>query len=333
MNGGSMKNRIGVLMPVYNAEPYIKEAIDSILNQTYSNFDFYIINDGSSDKSDEIIRSYTDERIHYLVNDQNRGLVYTLNRGLDLIENEFIARMDNDDIAFPDRFEKQLKFMDSHQNIVACGSQVQYFGTSDIIPEYPLNHDEIKARFITANAIVHPTAFIRSEFINEQNIRYDEEHTYLEDYNFWLDVSRKGKLANHPEILLKYRWHGQNMTAEGTEKRQDRYKKIYHFILEELGIEPTEERKQLHLELSLRTKSIQDVSRLYRHIQLILSQNKDLNIYPQKELKIVLEKLWDKIFFKVRDSGLRQTFRYWKLRKGIKVYELKYALSKLFRSN
>ena len=100
----NQKSLISVLMPVYNVEKYLQEAIESILNQTYSNFEFLIINDGSSDKSGEIINSYNDSRIVYLQNNKNKGLVYTLNYGISLAKGEYIARMDGDDISLPDRF-------------------------------------------------------------------------------------------------------------------------------------------------------------------------------------------------------------------------------------
>ena len=121
-------------MPVYNGERYLREAIDSILNQTFKDFEFLIINDGSTDLSVEIIESYADKRISLAHNGQNLGLITTLNRGFDLACGEYIARMDCDDISLPDRLEKQVVFMDNHPEIGICGSWVSAISDEKLIP-------------------------------------------------------------------------------------------------------------------------------------------------------------------------------------------------------
>lgn len=119
--------KVSILLPVYNAESTIRETIDSILNQTYTDFDVVIINDGSSDNSEQTILEYKDERIHYYKNESNRGLIYTLNRGIELCKGEYIARIDADDIMLPTRLEEQIKFMEEHPAIIASGSAVIKF--------------------------------------------------------------------------------------------------------------------------------------------------------------------------------------------------------------
>lgn len=326
-------SRIGVLMPVYNAAPFLEEAIDSILNQTYKEFDFYIINDGSIDNSEAIIESYQDDRINYLKNDTNRGLVYTLNRGLNEIRNEFVVRMDSDDIAMPQRFELQIKYMDANPEVMASGTQIQYFGQSDAQPIFPLTHNELKAKLILAHGIVHPTAIYRKEFIDENKIRYEEEFYFIEDYNFWLKVSKSGRLGNISDVLLKYRWEGQNVTAKNWHTREGRYKLIYQDILRELEIEPTEINKQIHLELGFNSEKIGEISLIYNHIKLILNQNKKLRIYPQRELELELFKAWDKLFYKVADDGLLKTMRFWGLSRKITWKQLRYIIARLLKRN
>ena len=119
-----------VLMPVYNAEKYVAEAIDSILNQTFNDFEFLIINDGSTDNSLDIIKSYDDPRITIINNETNLGLSHTLNKGIELARGEYIIRMDADDISLSIRLEKQIEFMDSNQHIGICGSWIQTFDKS-----------------------------------------------------------------------------------------------------------------------------------------------------------------------------------------------------------
>ena len=115
-------------MPAYNAEKYINEAIDSILAQTFTDFEFIIIDDGSTDSTCAIVESYSDSRIRFFKNEHNLGVAATLNRGLDLARGEYIARMDADDISLPTRFEKQAAYMDSHPDVVVCGTGVECFG-------------------------------------------------------------------------------------------------------------------------------------------------------------------------------------------------------------
>ena len=131
----AVQPKISVVMPAYNAENYIREAIDSILAQTFRDFEFLIIDDGSTDHTVEIIRSYSDSRIRLYQNERNMGVAATLNRGLDLARGEYIARMDADDISLPERFAKQAAYMDAHPDVAVCGSNIILF--SEGAPERP----------------------------------------------------------------------------------------------------------------------------------------------------------------------------------------------------
>lgn len=115
---------ISVVLPAYNVQDTIGESIDSILSQTFTDFELIIINDGSQDNTEEVIHAYSDKRIRYYRNEKNEGLIYTLNRGLDLAQGKYIARMDADDVSLPTRFEKQVKVMEESPNIVVCGTQI-----------------------------------------------------------------------------------------------------------------------------------------------------------------------------------------------------------------
>src|SRR5688572_768328 len=127
---------ISVLMPVYNAGPYLKESIESVLAQTYDNFEFLIINDGSTDSSEKEILSYNDVRIHYVKCETNSGLIATLNQGLALATGKYIVRMDADDICRPQRFEKQVRFMENHPEIGICGCCADVIDRKDVKMKY-----------------------------------------------------------------------------------------------------------------------------------------------------------------------------------------------------
>lgn len=196
---------ISVVMPVYNGEKYLSEAIDSILNQTYTDFEFIILNDGSTDKTEEIILSYDDPRIVYVRNKENLRIVKTLNKGIELAKGKYIARMDADDISFPERFEKQIKFMEDHLNVGICGTWVQTFGAINETWKVPASHDGIIMKMIFHSSLMHPTVFIRKSILFGLDYVYDETYTKVEDYALWIYLSDKTEFANVPKILLKYR--------------------------------------------------------------------------------------------------------------------------------
>jgi len=199
--------RASVILPAYNAEKTIREAIDSVLEQTFRDFELIIINDGSTDSTHSIISDYKDNRIVYLQNDGNKGLIYTLNRGLETSKGEYIIRMDADDICFPHRFEKQIRFMDCNPDIAASGTQIYQFGFSENNQDVnPTSFEDLQYQIVITVPIFHPTAIIRKEALLRHNLKYNEDYKHTEDYKLWVDFVTHGeKLANIEEICLKYR--------------------------------------------------------------------------------------------------------------------------------
>lgn len=208
---------ISVLMPVYNGEKYLKEAIDSILNQTYTSFEFLILNDGSTDKTEEIILSYNDPRIIYIKNNQNLQIVKTLNKGIKLAKGKYIARMDADDISLPERFQKQVQFMEENSDIDLCGSWLETFYKDRItnVSRPKTFNDDIKVALLFNTSFMHPTVFGKKSFFSE--LFYNKNMVGAEDYELWIRGIDKYTYANIPLILLKYRRHAnQTNTTEQT---------------------------------------------------------------------------------------------------------------------
>jgi glycosyltransferase involved in cell wall biosynthesis len=196
---------ISVVMPVYNGEKYLREAIDSILSQTYTDFEFIILNDGSTDKTEEIILSYTDPRIVYVKNEDNLQIVKTLNKGIGIAKGKYIARMDADDISLPERFEKQFKFMEENPEVGVCGAWIETFGNQSLFWQYPVNHNEIRISLLFYSCMGHPTVMIRNDF--RDLLFYDQNYNKAEDYELWQRLVRITKFHNLPFFLLKYRLH------------------------------------------------------------------------------------------------------------------------------
>jgi glycosyltransferase involved in cell wall biosynthesis len=208
---GSKSPRVTVLMPVYNGEQYLPEAMESILNQSFTDFEFLIINDGSTDQSVSIINSYPDPRIQLVENEGNIGLVHTLNRGIDLTKGEFIARMDCDDISMPDRLSKQLALMEQHPEVGVCGGWIEYFMGRQLLMDFPVSDEDIKQALLSYNPMAHPAVMIRVKVIKTNHIYYDPEYQHVEDYELWARLAAITCFINIPEVILKYRIHPEQI--------------------------------------------------------------------------------------------------------------------------
>lgn len=200
-------------MPAYNAEKHIGEAISSVLNQTFTDFEFLIINDGSTDSTEKIIRKFNDDRINLVRNSSNLGLITTLNKGLELAKGKYIVRMDSDDISLPERLMCQFDFMEMNISVAACGGWTKMFGGSRLrlFKLNKIRSEDIPAMMFIDPPLSHPSAIIRKSVLQKYNIRYDSRYLYCEDYKLWFDLSKVGKLANIHMILLRYRLSGEQI--------------------------------------------------------------------------------------------------------------------------
>lgn len=179
---------VSIIMPVYNGEMYLRDAVDSILSQTYKNFEFLIINDGSTDGTEEILEKYTDKRIKILNNNENKGLIYSLNRGLKISKGKYIARMDADDIALNNRLYEQVKYLENNKDIAMCDGVIKVFKNNIKFINKKVNKyissGEIKVKLLFRNPVVHPAVMIRRSSIEKYNLEYNVQDKGIEDYGF-----------------------------------------------------------------------------------------------------------------------------------------------------
>jgi glycosyltransferase involved in cell wall biosynthesis len=238
MRNNSTNPIVTVLMPVYNTEKYLKEAIDSILNQTLGDFEFIIIDDASTDASVSIVQSYIDSRIKLVIKPQNTGYTTSLNMGLEMAKGKYIARMDSDDISVLDRFEKQVVFMEEHDDVAVCGSWFKCIGTNEVI-QHPATNDAIKVAFLSYCAIGHPTVMLRNSFLKEHHLIYNTDMEPAEDYDLWCRIVRIGKLANIPEVLLQYRLHNSQVSSLRGAKQRHISNQVKMSLLNLLILKPT----------------------------------------------------------------------------------------------
>lgn len=301
--------KVTVLMPVYNGEEYLREAIDSILSQTFADFEFLIINDGSTDGSVEIIESYQDPRIRLFHNESNLNLRTTLNKGLKLARGEYIARMDCDDVSLPQRLAKQVKFMDLHPDIGICGSGVKLIGNKLIknkngsVWKYPEDSSTIRCKMIFESPLAHPTLIMRNNLLVKFKLNY--RTTYAEDYDFLIRSSKHFSLANMAEILLFYRIHSDNISKLYKNEYLISSEKIRMEQLKALGLKPKKEEFALHSSLSRysysKTESYMKQSNAW--LCKLRGANMKRNIYPERVFSLVLGEKWRYVCYSASDVG------------------------------
>lgn len=239
--------KVTVLMSAYNAENYIKEAIESILSQTFTDFEFIIINDASTDSTGKIIDSYCDPRIKVINNEVNSGLAKSLNTGLNEAEGKYIARMDADDVSLPERFRKQYDFMEQKPDVDLCGTFYEAAGVENDAVETPVTHADIKDMLFFNNCIAHPAVMMRRSTISKFDIKYNENLRSAQDYELWCREADRLKYANIPEILLKYRVH-ENQTGSAKKKEQDdTADKVRIRNLDKIGVSLTDTEQNIYL--------------------------------------------------------------------------------------
>ncbi|MSU55007.1 MAG: glycosyltransferase [Candidatus Taylorbacteria bacterium] len=288
---------ISVIMPVHNGEAFLTDAIDSILKQTYTNFELIILSSANtSTESLEIISNFKDSRIYHIRRDANLTyLPAALNHGIDLSKGEYIARMDSDDISLPHRFETQIKFMEEHQEITIAGSYAKTIGRNPgITMRHPLNHEEIRASLLFHSSLIHPTVMMRKQILNELNLRYDPTLERTEDYEFWYRASKVVKIANIPKVLLYYRTHEDQASYKTPEKQAVVRDSICADAFGKLGIPLSTDEKALYENVRQYRKlsSPEDLLKISEWFLKIDNANETSKVYNQKALQKVLSQEW-----------------------------------------
>ncbi len=206
--------KVSVLTPIYNTNPaHLRECIDSILSQTFTDFEFVILNDSPDNTEIEnIVKSYKDKRIKYHKNTKNIGITASRNKLLDLARGEYIAVFDHDDISMPTRLEKEVKYLDENPDVGAVSSNTQWFPQHNITC-HPANNLDIKKSLMFAMVFAHTAMMVRKSVLDDNNIRYESDYSPAEDYMLVLRLISHTMLHNLQEILVKYRFDGVNNTT------------------------------------------------------------------------------------------------------------------------
>lgn len=224
---------VSILMPVYNTAPYLREAMDSMLAQTFTDFELIVLNDCSPDNADEILDTYDDPRIVRYKGEKNVGLSNVLNVGIEMAQGNYIARMDSDDVSLPNRLQVQMDFLESHPEIDLCSCGMQLFGARDEVWIREQNPEKVKITALFFSPILHASSVWRKECFEQKGLRFRQKMVPAEDYDLWTRALLKGlKLVNLPDVLYRYRIHDAQATLQ-TDKTAGKSREVQMAYLRE----------------------------------------------------------------------------------------------------
>jgi glycosyltransferase involved in cell wall biosynthesis len=239
--------KVSVILPVHNGMPYLPEAVQSIQAQSSRDWELVLIDDGSQDESASYIEAFEDDRIRIHTNPAQMGLAASLNKGFALASGEYIARMDADDVAEPQRLERQIRYFENHAEVAICGTWARTFGgRKDQEWRYPERDADIKAEMLFASVIVHSSAMFKRSAIAELGIRYDESLEAAQDYALWVEYKDQVRFANVPEFLMHYRIHTEQVGERIGARQQEVAEQVREKQLADLGIDANSIEKALH---------------------------------------------------------------------------------------
>lgn len=287
---------ISVILPVYNAEKFLKQAIESVLSQSFTEFEIILINDGSTDDSEKEIKAFNDSRIRYFLNKTNLGLIDTLNKAIGLSRGKYIARMDADDICEPNRFEKQFNHLESNPDVVICGSWAKIIDESNATKGRIKRIDSnelIRANMLFTTPFIHPTVMIRREIFDTHLYNADAKH--CEDLELWVRLSQNlhYKFHNLPNYLLKYRIHPSNISVTQNDYQTEKRKELIKPYLENLVGKVTNEELNIHfLAFSPLPVSKSERLEIKNWLVNLSKMNNSKKLFEQNSLNALLLSRW-----------------------------------------
>jgi len=309
---------VSVLMPCFNAALYLKESIESILNQTYQKLEFVIIDDGSTDGSWSILESYQvqEKRIKLHKNQENLGLIATLNKGIPLCKGKYIARMDADDISLPERLEKQVDFLEKYNEYALVGTGYTFFSEHQANRRFVLQCLEMCSSLINVRSLFytpfnHASILIRNEVM--QTYFYDDEYPIAEDYELFTRIIKSYKGANLQEVLMHIREAIKSNSRSNVQQQLSSVKKIYQNQLDYYNIPYSEQELSLHLLLSesnATVPSIKELNEIVKWLILLKNFNQANHFFPQNTFNRTLAIVWYKTCNKSASLGWKTFFVY-----------------------
>ncbi len=265
--------RLTVLMPTYNVAPWVEEAIQRVLQQTYTDFELLVVDDGSTDNTLEHVKAIKDPRIRIAAFPNNVGLADNLNRGLDLITTELVARMDGDDIAEPDWLETGIRVLDSQSDIDICSFGFQFFGIKTSLVRFPEFHEDSKAQMLFGCTVIVPV--MRRKVFTDNHLRYLTDTFPAEDYSLWAEAYRVAKVYNVQRTLFHYRTHPTQISTARRQAQIEKSNEVRLRMLDWLNPSFNDEEKQYFLNnfVPCKIEKREDIERLKQFAELLITRN------------------------------------------------------------
>lgn len=295
--------KISIIMPVYMAEKYVKYAVESVLNQSYSDFELIVIDDKGTDNSISIVEGIKDSRIKILENDINRGIAFSRNRGIENAAGEYIALMDDDDFTPVYRLKIENEFLDSNPDISVVGGAKNTIDEHNNLINYNNgqmihNPDRVRAELLFHDVVANGSTMFRKEFVLSHAIKYQNNMNGMEDYRFWIDCSVSGKIVNLDHVLLYWRDNPENETSKNTSlqklERQETFKKIQEYALKTNGFSLNEDELKCFqkgfAEGGKAFSNKEDLEQLYLVLRKIIKQGKEKTF--SKQLDFVCKRMF-----------------------------------------
>lgn len=283
---------VSVVLPVYNGEAFLREAVDSILSQTFRDLELLLIDDFSTDGSRRIAEDYAqrDARVRVITNTHDKGLAGAENTGLEAATGTYIARMDHDDISLPERLERQVAFLEAHPEVTLCGTWVRLIGKhAGVEWKLPTDWDTIRCTMLFCGALAHPTVMWRRADFERHHWRYDAAYK-SDDYELWTRIAEQAWLVNLPEILFLYRTHEKSYTQEQYQGQRQSDRQIHLQQLQRMELVPTADELDLHERLSL--AQLQPTREFARQaiawLDKLLAANERSGFFPETAFEQVL---------------------------------------------
>lgn len=314
------KPKVSVVLPVYNTEQYLKQAIESILKQTFTNFELIIVSHHDTNKESlDIINSFNDSRIKHIKTPRGTNLPGSLNIGIDEASGEYVVRMDSDDISLRHRLKRQVDYMDKNPTIGISGSKCKTFGSFESVSKPFTDPEDIKANMLFATSLVHPSVIIRKNLLDKFRLRYNPSLSHTEDYDMWVRCVKHFPISNLNEILIHYRVHKKSNFQIFKDESLQISKEIKKTLLQELGLDPSQEEIELHTSFVPKNqeKLMEFIDNKERWLNRILISNKRTNTYNQKSLKKIIYEHWKTVC----GINCKNNSNLWKKFRQSKIFE------------